>query len=187
MNQDSIFKVLSVAAVIAIIGLLGYSAYILYYEVPERSRVGVAKQATLDQNEGLKATIDTLEIMWKERQKYSFYVQQDPLHLGRVINDFKYADERKGEGEEEYEIRLSATVIDDNPKAIIRYNGKSFVVQAGDQIGTAYRVLKIEKMQVILDNKGKRIVLKNKRATSGENSSDNSEYSNTNDYGSYNY
>ncbi|MEE9552735.1 MAG: hypothetical protein V3W18_00445, partial [candidate division Zixibacteria bacterium] len=133
MNQDSIFKALTVVAVFAMIGLLGYSAFILYYKVPESSRIGVAEKATLDQNEGLKATIDTLEIMWKNRQKSSFYVQQDPLHLGRVIKDFQYKSEGKTEGEEEFEIRLSATVIDENPKAIIRYNGKSFVVQAGDQ------------------------------------------------------
>ena len=187
MNQDSIFRALTVAAVLALIGLLGYSAFILYYRVPERTQIRVGEPATLDENEALRATIDTLEIMWKDRQNFRFNVDQDPLHLGRVIKDFKYSSEGLDKGEEDSEIRLSATVIDENPKAIIKYRGKSYVVQAGDQIGTAYRVLKIEKMQVILDNKGKRMVLENKRATTGESSPDQSEFSNMPNNDNYNY
>ena len=187
MNQNSIIKALTVAAVLALIGLMGYSAFILYYKVPESTQIRVGEPATLDENEALMATIDTLEIMWKDRQQFSFRVGQDPLHLGRVIKDFKYSRDGLRDDLEDSEIRLSATVIDDNPKAIIKYNGKSYVVQAGDQIGTAYRVLKIEKMQVILDNKGKRMVLENKRATTGENSADQSEYSNMPNYDNYNY
>ncbi len=187
MNQESIFKALTVIAVLALIGLVAYSAFILYYKVPARNQARVGEPATLDENLALKATIDTLETMWKERQQYGFYVDQDPLHLGRVIKDFKYVSEGLQDGQEESEIRLSATVIDDNPKAIIKYNGKSYVVQAGDRIGTAYRVLKIEKMQVILDNQGKRMVLENKRATSGENPPGQSEYSNMPNNQNYNY
>jgi len=173
-------------AIAGLLGLVGYSAFVLYYKVPERTKVRVEEPATLEENAALKATIDTLETMWVNRQKFAFNISQDPLHLGRVIKDFKYADGEVA-SQEESEIRLSATVVDDNPKAIIRYNGKSYVVQAGDLIGTAYRVLKIEKMQVVLDHKGKRIVLETKGAESSGGTSDKSEYSNTVNYDNYNY
>lgn len=189
MNQESIFKVLIAVVIAALVALLGYSAFIVYYKVPARAQVNVGEPATLEENEALKATIDTLETMWKDRQQYAFYVDQDPLHLGRVIKDFKYAVGQGSEGEEESEIRLSATVVDENPKAIIKYNGKSYVVQTGDLIGTSYRVLKIEKKQVVLDHQGKRIVLEAKSAISseGEGSIEDSELSNTINYDNFNY
>lgn len=187
MNQENIIKIVMALAIAGLVALLGYSAFIVYYKVPERSKVTVEEPATLEENEALKATIDTLETMWDKRQSFTFQVGQDPLHLGRVIKDFQYARSGELEGEDESEIRLSATVVDDNPKAIIRYNGKSYVVQAGDLIGSAYRVLKIEKMMVVLDHRGKRIVLETKRTPSGGESATNSEYSNTIDYDSYNY
>lgn len=187
MNQENIFRVLSAIAALALVFLLGYSSFTLFYRMPERSQVGVSEPATLDENVALKATIDTLEAMWSERQGRYFSVSQDPLHLGRVIKNFTYARSGASELEEDTEIRLSATVIDENPKAIIKYSGKSYVVQEGDVIGKSYRVLKIEKMQVVLDNRGKRLVLVNKRAAGSEVPVEGSEYSNTIDFDSYNY
>jgi hypothetical protein len=178
---------LSAVAALALVILLGYSSFILFYQMPERSRVGTGEPATLDENMALKATIDTLEAMWSGRQDRYFNVNQDPLHLGRVIKNFTYARAGATELEEESEIRLSATVIDENPKAIIKYSGKSYVVQVGDVIGKSYRVLQIEKMQVVLDNRGKRMVLVNKRAAGSEVPGEGSEYSNTIDYENYNY
>jgi len=171
-----------------LIVVLAYSAVILFYTVPQKTQVGGSEQpATLEENEALKATIDTLEILWKNRQGYVFNVNKDPLHLGRVIKDFKYAEGGGYDANEDSEIRLSATVVDDNPKAIIRYNGKSYVVQIGDLIGTSYRVLQIEKMQVVLDHNGKRIVLETKGTEEGSGSLDDSAYSNASGYDDYNY
>jgi len=188
VNQETIIKSLMAVAIAGLIALIGYSTFVLFYTIPERSEVGAGEQpATLEENEALKATIDTLEIMWENRQSYVFDISQDPLHLGRVIKDFKYASGGDADGMEDSEIRLSATVVDSNPKAIIKYNGKSYVVQIGDLIGTSYRVLKIEKMQVILDHNGQRVVLETKRAAEGDDSIDDSAYSNATDYGDYNY
>lgn len=187
MNQENIIKILTVIAVLCLVALFGYSAFVVFYQAPSKENIVATEATSLEENAALKATIDTLETMWKDRQHAYFSVGQDPLHPGRVIKDFKYAKAQGEADKEEYEIRLSATVIDENPKAIIRYNGKSYVVQAGDLIGTSYRVLKIEKMQVVLDNKGKRIVLETKPAAGSENKIEESEYSNTKDFNGYNY
>lgn len=187
MNQESIFRGLAAIAVIALVAFIGFSIFKVYYEAPGRQHDRVVASVTLEENIALKATIDTLETMWNDRQNYVFKVAQDPLHLGRVIKNFEYAKAGKLESEEEDVIRLSATVIDDNPKAIIKYSGKSYVVQVGDTIGKNFKVLKIEKMQVILDNRGKRMALVNKPISGSENSLGGSVYSNNSESNIYNY
>lgn len=187
MNQESIFKGLAAIAVTALVVFLGYSIFRVYYEAPGQSHGGDGAPATLEENIALKATIDTLEAMWNDRQNYVFKVAQDPLHLGRVIKDFEYSKAGQYETEEEDVIRLSATVIDDNPKAIIKYSGKSYVVQVGDRIGKNFKVLKIEEKQVILDNRGKRMALINKPITGLENPPEGSTYSNNSQNKIYNY
>lgn len=187
MNQESIFKGLAVITATALIVFIGYSLFRVYYGASRQQHTGVGASVTLEENIALKATIDTLEAMWNDRQEYVFRVAQDPLHLARVIKDFEYARTGKYETEEEDIIRLSATVIDDNPKAIIKYGGKSYVVQAGDMIGKNYKVLKIEKMQVILDNRGKRMALVNKPRSGSGNSPEGSAYSNNSENSIYNY
>lgn len=178
---------MAAVATIALVVFIGYSLFKIYYGAPGRQHSGVGASVTLEENIALKATIDTLETMWNDRQNYVFNVAQDPLHLGRVIKDFEYARAGKFEAEEEDVIRLSATVIDDNPKAIIKYGGKSYVVQVGDMIGKNYKVLKIEKMQVILDNRGKRMALVNKPISGSENSLEGSAYSNKSENNVYNH
>ena len=174
-------------AVTALVVLIGYSLFRVFYGAPGRQHSGVGASVTLEENIALRATIDTLEAMWNDRQNYVFNVAQDPLHLGRVIKNFEYSKAGKYETEEEDVIRLSATVIDDNPKAIIKYGGKSYVVQVGDTIGENFKVLKIEKMQVILDNRGKRMALVNKPISGFENSPEGSAYSNNSENYIYNY
>lgn len=187
MNQESIFRGLAAIAVTALVAFIGFSIFKVYYEAPGRQHDGVVASVTLEENVALKATIDTLETIWNDRQNFVFGVAQDPLHLGRVIKNFEYAKAGKYETEEEDVIRLTATVIDDNPKAIIKYSGKSYVVQVGDTIGKNFKVLKIEKMQVILDNRGKRMALVNKPISGSENSLEGSAYSNNSGNKVYNY
>lgn len=173
-------------AAIGLVGFLGFSVYNTYYGIPRNfSEINEDALVTLDANNDLRATLDTLENVWKNRQNFWFNLSQDPLFLGRVIEDFAY-DTQGREAEEESAIRLSATVIDDNPKAIIKYHGKSYVVQAGDYIGDAYRVIKIEERQVVLDNKGKRLVLMGKPVSGFDEKKMESEYSNNTNSGEYN-
>ncbi|UCE66980.1 MAG: hypothetical protein JSU85_02930 [Candidatus Zixiibacteriota bacterium] len=173
-------------AALGLVVFLGFSVYKTYYGIPQNFSETIEDSAvTLDANNDLRATLDTLETVWENRQNFWFNLSQDPLFLGRVIEDFAY-DTRGGEAEEESAIRLSATVVDDNPKAIIKYHGKSYVVQAGDYIGETYRVVKIEERQVVLDNKGKRMVLMSKPVSGFDEKKLESEYSNNTNPGEYN-
>jgi hypothetical protein len=188
VNWESLIKGLAVLAAAGLIAFLGFSVYKAYYDIPrDFSQIDYNAPVTLDSDNNLRATLDTLEIVWEDRQNFNFILRQDPLFLGRVITDFTYEAGESVESEEDNELRLSATVIDEKPKAIIKYLGKSYVVQAGDFVGKDLRVVKIEEKQVILDNKGKRLVLINK-PVSGFNESDlSSEYSNNTNFGRYNY
>ena len=173
-------------AALGLVGFLGFSVYNTYYGIPQNfSEVNEDSAVTLDANNNLRATLDTLETVWENRQNFRFGLGQDPLFLGRVIKDFAY-DAQGREAEEESAIRLSATVVDDNPKAIIKYHGKSYVVQAGDYIGDTYRVVKIEERQVVLDNRGKRLVLISKPVSGFDENKLESEYSNNTNSGEYN-
>ena len=188
MNWESITKALAVLAVIGLIAFLGYSVYLAYYSIPANfEEVDSEKPITLDTNTGLRSALDTLETVWDERQNFHFRLGQDPLFLGRVIKDYSYDLANTGETQEDKEIRLAATVIDDNPKAIIKYRGKSYVVQTGDYVGDIYKVVKIEKMQVVLDNNGKKMVLTGKPISDFKESRLDSEYSNNTDRRQHNY
>lgn len=187
MNQSSLIKGLAVLMGLALVALIGYSIFKVYYETPSRQVDVGGSSATLDENLALKETIDSLETLWSRRQSYVFSVSQDPLHLGRVIKDFQYERTGKLESDEDQVLRLSATVIDENPKAIIKYRGKSYVVQTGDVIENRYKVLEIEKMQVILENNGKRVALVTKPVSQLENSLEGSVYSNNAGEETYNY
>jgi hypothetical protein len=163
VNRDSIIKglaILSAAALVLFVGFLIVKVVLNQYRKDLRAET--AASLTLDANDALKSTIDSLETSWKSIQAYNFRAAQDPLHLGRVIKDFSYAKEGFQESEEEDAIRLTATVIDDNPKAIIKFRNKSYVVQAGEDIEKIYRVVSIDKKQVILESGSGRVVLNTK-------------------------
>lgn len=186
MNWESLIRGVAILAAVALLGFLGFSVYKSYYNIPQNfSEISDEGPVTLDANNDLRTSLDTLETVWENRQNFRFYLGQDPLFLGRVIKDFAY-DMEGGEAEEESAIRLSATVIDENPKAIIKYHGKSYVVQTGDYIAETYRVVTIEERQVVLDNKGKRLVLISKPVSGFDEKEMGSEYSNNTRLGDYN-
>lgn len=186
MNWESLIRGLAILAATGLVLFLGFSVYKSYYGIPRNfSEIDKEAPVTLDANKDLKTTLDTLETVWETRQNFRFNLGQDPLFLGRVIKDFAY-DTEGGEQEEESAIRLSATVVDENPKAIIKYHGKSYVVQAGDYIGDIYRVIKIEERQVVLDNRGKRMILTSKPVSGFNENELESKYSNNTNPEEYN-
>jgi len=180
VNQENLIKGLSVTIAVLLVVFIIFTMYKVFW-VSRSEAVpmdDMNKSVTLDSNEGLRSTLDTLETAWERKQSYYFTVKQDPLYLGRVIKDFTYAKKGNIESEEQGNIRLTATVIDENPKAIIKFMGKSQVVQVGDMLGKSYRVEKIEKKQVVLVNGGKKTVLVNKPLSTLDDFRRDSEYSN---------
>lgn len=179
MNRDSIVRGLAVLAAIVLALFVAYSiVWIMLSSSRKELRTEGAETATLDVNAELKSTIDSLEVAWQNIQNHKFTISQDPLYLGRVVKDFKFAQAGYKETEEEQTIRLTATVIDDNPKAIIKYNGKSYVVQVGGWLEKAYRIVSIEERQVVLEGAGGRRVLYNKPVQELEKMQEESDYSN---------
>jgi hypothetical protein len=187
VNRDSIIKGLAILSAVVLVLFVGYSiVWIFVNSSRQELRAENTEAATLDANTTLKATIDTLEVIWQSAQGHRFAVNQDPLHLGRVIKDFSYAQAGARESEEDDRIRLTATVVDDNPKAIIKYNGKSYVVQVGGWLENAYRVASIGEKQVILEGGAGRIILVNKPIKELEAMGAESDFSN-NQSGTENY
>lgn len=188
MNRDSIIKGLAVLAAIVLVLFVGYGIVrtILNMSPKNIGQAETNEPATLDANVALKASIDTLEASWEKVQNYSFQVTQDPLHLGRVIKDFSYAQSGSREVEEDTDIRLTATVIDANPKAIIKFRNKSYVVQVGESIANIYRVVSITNKQVVLQSGGGTVVLMTKPSQGVEETGQNSDFS-INDAESGNY
>jgi hypothetical protein len=117
---------------------------------------------TLDTDSSLVMVIDSLESKWNKRVNYRFSVNQDPLYLGRSIIGYTYNRAGYRELEEDTEFRLSATVIDANPFAIIKYQGRSNIVKVGAMIGDGYIVQRIEAKTVVLSKGGQSIYLQNK-------------------------
>jgi hypothetical protein len=180
VNRDSIIKGLAVLAAVVLVLFIGYAIVRVMLNIsrPE-AHAESGEAATLDENTALKATLDSLEITWQEVQNHEFRTGQDPLHLGRVLKDFTYAQSKFAEVEEEERFRLTATVIDEHPKAIIKFNGKSHVVQAGGMLDNIYRVVSIEKKQVILEGAGGRLILTNKPLRQLEKTGGETDYSNS--------
>jgi hypothetical protein len=191
VNRDSIIKGLAVLSAVVLVLFVGYAIVKTFLNMAhEDLGVHADNPATLDANNSLKATIDTLEASWDKVQNYTFQVNQDPLHLGRVIKDFKYDQAAGKESDEESDIRLTATVVDNNPKAIIKFRGKSYVVQVGESIEKIYRVMSIEKQQVILQYSGGTLLLVTKpiqgvEPTDGQDGQSDLSTSNNSNYGNY--
>lgn len=176
MNRDSMIKGLAVLGAIALVLFVGFSITKTFLNASSQDlNTETSTATTLDANDALKATLDTLENSWEKVQSYSFVVGQDPLYLGRVIKGFSYSQSGYKELEEESDIRLTATVIDNNPKAIIKYRGRSYVVQVGETIDGIYRVVNIAKQRVVLDHAGTRLTLISKPAQELEQTPENPE------------
>jgi hypothetical protein len=189
VNRDSIIKGLAILASVALVLFIGFSIVRVFLNASQKAEVKAegATPATLDANAELKATIDSLESSWQVVQSRQFATNQDPLYLGRVIKNFQYAKTGAGELEEDDVIRLTATVVDDDPKAIIKYNGKSYVVQRGEWIEKVYRVASIDTKEVVLESGGSRMVLRNKPVQELEPEGAESDYSNNYGSGTENY
>jgi len=147
---------------VALFLLVVWGAFKAISEARELKQNQETNTATLDADTSLALVIDSLENNWKRRVNYNFSVTQDPLNLSRSIVGYTYNRAGFKEIEEDTEFRLSATVIDDHPKAIIKYQGRSNVVKVGDMIGDGFYVQRIEPKSVVLSKGGQSIYLQNK-------------------------
>lgn len=161
MEQNSLIRALAFILGVVLLLAVSWGAFKAVTEAKADYKE-VNPIETLDTDIALAHTIDSLEANWNRRLDYHFNVRQDPLFLGRVIIGFTYSYIGYEEYDEGIGFRLSATVIDNNPKAIIKYKGKSHVLQVGDSLEGGYILKEIKQKKVVLDRNGKLSVLESK-------------------------
>lgn len=162
MDRISLIRALAFILGVVLVFELAWGCY-KAITVSQTDFTQVETVETLDTDEALANTIDSLEANWQARSNYRFRIEQDPLYLGRVIIGFTYGSQGFKELEEGGSPRLSATlaVTDDVPMAIIKYMGKSHVLREGESFGDGYQVRNIERQKVQLSKNGKTITLQN--------------------------
>ena len=162
MDQNSIIKALAFVLGVGLVIMLAWGTYkaVTIYQT-DFSNVETVE--SLDSNQDLVDVIESLESNWEKRRAYRFKIDQDPLYLGRALIGFSYASQGFMEFDEGGVPRLSATVAvqDGNPMAIIKYSGRSHVLQTGDKFGDGYQVQSIGNQQVTVRKNGKTITLQN--------------------------
>jgi hypothetical protein len=154
VDRASLIRAIAFVLGVALFLVVVWGAFKAVSEARELQKSQETNSTTLDADSSLALVIDSLDNNWKRRINYDFSVNQDPLNLSRSIVGYTYNRAGYKEIEEDEEFRLSATVIDDNPKAIIKYQGRSNVVKVGDSVGDGFYVQRIEGGQSIyLQNK----------------------------------
>ena len=156
--------------------LFAFGAFILYAGIRtlmagfSASKVlPMTTPKTIGMGQELIATVNRLENEIGARIAYEVSIKKDPLKLSRIID----AKGRQGIAKAEIaeslnQLRLSCTIISPSKvTAIIKYQGKSFVVGVGDDVA-GRQVLSIDKKKVVLRYNGEQIELFNRPAPLGE-------------------
>ena len=128
-----------------------------------RSSSKLNPEGNLEMDPVVRATADSLENRMRDLAGYLFSVKTDPLKLSRVVvaeEEMKLREFR--ELEEEMLVRLSATVVDEEPKAVIKYKNRSYIVGIGDSLAGKYLVTDISYKRATLSRDGKEIFLESR-------------------------
>ena len=125
-----------------------------------------AERTILGTDEQLSQTVNQLETTLAERHASQVALDEDPLNLGEVIRSRKLLD-RLGfrEMQEDDEMRLSCTVVGaDGNSAILKFGGRSHVVDVGDVVN-GYKITEITEKEMTLKRGGDVLVLRNQKAS----------------------
>ncbi|MCP4633346.1 MAG: hypothetical protein GY855_10505 [candidate division Zixibacteria bacterium] len=147
MNRIGIFRNLNIILGVVIILFGGFCAAraFLISNKMNKNVSAPEQEALIDSS--LITLINEIEEEIETKQDFIFRVKSDPFRLTRVVIDT--VEERTAgkfkEKREEKLMRLTATITSqgDNPKAIIKYRNKSYVVMEGDMLGDRYKIMKI--------------------------------------------
>jgi len=151
------------------------------YQISERIEVMRNKQIVLGTDEQLEETVNTLEKDLNDRIAYQTNVALDPLDLTRTIQTKQFLTSLglRETLEQRGRMRLSCTVVGDNPSAIVKFMGRSHVLRLGDELN-GFRVVGITAAELVLTKGGSRLVLVNEAAPEGELSERNTSLGGTN-------
>jgi hypothetical protein len=139
------------------------------YKISERIEVMKNKSIVLGTDEQLEETVNTLEKDLNERMAYETNVTTDPLDLTRTLQSraFLASLGLRETLEQRGRMRLSCTVLGDNPTGIVKFMGRSHILRVGDEL-SGFRVASINAREMVLMKGGSRLVLVNESAPEGE-------------------
>ena len=149
---------------IILAGYEGYNAYRMGKQVRQYQEA-MTKASLGSEDPQLRETVEALETDLQTRLSYSFEVKRDPLDLSQVIYarrllaSLGFTETPESQGK----MRLSCTVIAEEPAAVIKSRGRSNIVRVGDVID-GYRVSSIQKEQCVLVKGDERLVLATEKA-----------------------
>jgi hypothetical protein len=147
-----------------IAGYIGYNAYHMGRQA--RHYQEALRMETLgSEDPQLRNTVEQLEAELRKRLDYQFEINNDPLDLTQVIQTEKFLAKMgfTESLESQNVMRLSCTIIGENPVAIIKYQGRSRIVHLGDEIG-GYRVTSIEQKRAVLQSPYEKLELVTQKA-----------------------
>lgn len=142
-----------------IAGYMGYNVYRMGRQVREYQEAMV--QETLgSEDPQLRATVEQLEFDLRERLEYTFTIDHDPLDLSQVVQGRRFLAQLgfTESLESQSVMRLSCTVIAEEPAAVIKYQGKSRILRVGDTID-GYELIRIEPKRAVLKGNGQTLDL----------------------------
>jgi hypothetical protein len=156
--------------------LLGFTAFLLFALIRTFAAFVTAARVlpmtpprSIGMGGELLKTADRLEKEIGGRAAYEVDVRNDPLKLTRIIDTRGKRGLARAEVTESMkELRLSCTIISSTKAtAIIKHQGRSFVVGVGDEIA-GRQVMAIDKKKVVLRYNGQDIELFNRPAPLAE-------------------
>ncbi len=142
-----------------IVGYMGYNVYHMGRQVRQYQEAMIA-EAMGSKDPQLRAAIEELEDDLRERMAYKFDVKEDPLELSKVVQGQKFLAQLGliESFEASNKMRLSCTIISEEPAAVIKFRGRSRILRVGDKINE-YNITRIEPRKVTLKNASETIEL----------------------------
>ncbi len=139
------------------------------YRISKQVETFKQEKIVLGTDEQLKETVNTLEKDLNERILYETNVESDPLDLTKAIQSKSFLASLglRETLEQQGRMRLSCTVLGDDPSAIIKFMGTSHIVHQGDPFN-GFRVEQITSREVVIKKGGSQLVLVNESAPEGE-------------------
>ncbi|RJP79806.1 MAG: hypothetical protein C4524_04580 [Candidatus Zixiibacteriota bacterium] len=147
-----------------IAGYEGYNSYRIGKRVREYQEE-IERQALGSEDPQLRQTIEEMEKELQSRLDYQFDVARDPLDLSHVIHARRFLDNMglTESLESRGRMRLSCTVVSEQPAAIIKYEYRSYVMRVGDTLN-GYRLAEVKPELAVLVRGGERLILATEKA-----------------------
>ncbi|NQU05756.1 MAG: hypothetical protein HQ568_06665 [Calditrichaeota bacterium] len=165
-GRNKLFFNLLTFLLLVVIGIVGYKTRDADKQINRWEAEIRRRQERGVEDPVLRETVNKLEADLRARLSETFILEEDPLDLTRVIHTRKFLKRIHGGEmpETETRMRLSCTITSEKgPSAIIKYRGRSHVLDIGDKIGD-YKIASIGTNSVELRRGRELMKLKTEKA-----------------------